>query len=84
MGDKKQNKKRKTHNGMNKSANLTPVQGLSTVLCVATPLWAKCEDETHTPKSGDLESSGTPKNSKLDCRGQNTSHWVFFISLERS
>jgi hypothetical protein len=45
--------------------------------CVATPLWAKCEDETHTPKSGNLESSGTPKNSKLDCRGQNTSHWGF-------
>jgi hypothetical protein len=41
---------------------------------VATPLWAKCEDETHTPKSGNLESSGTPKNSELDCRGQNTSH----------
>jgi hypothetical protein len=41
----------------------------------ATPLWAKCEDETHTPKSGDLESSGTPENSELDCRGQNTSHW---------
>jgi hypothetical protein len=39
------------------------------------PTLAKCEDETHTPKVGDLESSGTPKNSKLDCRGQNTSHW---------
>jgi hypothetical protein len=33
---------------------------------VATPLWAKCEGEAHTPKSGNLESSGTPKNS---------SHW---------
>jgi hypothetical protein len=43
-------------------------------LLVITPLWAKCEDETHTPKSGNLESSGTPKNSELDCRGQNTSH----------
>jgi hypothetical protein len=39
------------------------------------PTLAKCEDETHTPKVGDLESSGTPKNSELDCRGQNTSHW---------
>ncbi len=48
---------------------------------VATPLWAKCEDETHTPKSGDLESSGTPKNSKLNCKGQNTSHWgVLYIN----
>jgi hypothetical protein len=42
---------------------------------IATPLWAKCENETHTPKSGNLESSGTPKNSELDCRGENTSHW---------
>ncbi len=42
---------------------------------VATPLWAKCEDETHIPKSGNLESSGTPKNSELDCRGQKTLHW---------
>jgi len=44
---------------------------------VATPLWAKCENETHTPKSGDLESSGTPKHLKLDCRGPNTLHWGF-------
>ncbi len=28
-----------------------------------------------TPKSGNLESSGTPKNSELDCMGQNTLHW---------
>jgi hypothetical protein len=27
------------------------------------------------PKSENLESSGTPKNSELDCRGQNTSPW---------
>jgi hypothetical protein len=39
------------------------------------PTLAKCEDETHTPKVGDLESSGTPENSQLDCRGQNNSHW---------
>jgi len=42
---------------------------------VATPLWAKCEDETHTPKSGNWESSGTPAISKLDSRGQKTSPW---------
>ncbi len=41
---------------------------------VATPLWAKCEGEAHTPKSGKLESRGTPKNSELDCRGQISSH----------
>ncbi len=50
---------------------------------VATPLWAKCEDETHTPKSGNLESSGTPKNSELDCRGQNTSHWGVLYTIEK-
>ncbi len=42
---------------------------------VATPLWAKCEGEAHTPKSGNLESSGTPKISELKLKGQNTSHW---------
>jgi len=48
---------------------------------VATPLWAKCEDETHTPKSGNLESFGTLKNSKLDCMGQNTSHWGVLFTV---
>jgi hypothetical protein len=37
---------------------------------VATPLWAKWENATPTPKSGNLESSGTPKNSEDDLRGQ--------------
>ncbi len=41
---------------------------------VVTPLWAKCEDEIHTPESGDLGSSRTPENLELDCRGQNTLH----------
>jgi len=41
---------------------------------VATPPWDKCEDETHTPKSGKLVSSGTPENSELEFKGQNTSH----------
>jgi len=41
---------------------------------VATPLWDKCEDETHTPKSEKLESSGTPKNLELEFKGQNTFH----------
>jgi hypothetical protein len=45
------------------------------VPCVATPLWVKCEDETHTLKSGKLESFDTPRNSELEFRGQNTSHW---------
>jgi hypothetical protein len=29
-------------------------------LIVATPLWVKWEDETPTPKVGDLESPGLP------------------------
>jgi hypothetical protein len=49
---------------------------LSNLLYVATPLWAKCEDETHTPKVWDLEPSGTPKCLEFNKRGQNTSHWV--------
>jgi hypothetical protein len=48
---------------------------------VATPLWVKCEDETHTPESGNLESSGTPKNSELKFRGQNTSHWGVLYTI---
>ncbi len=53
---------------------------LRRTITVATPLWGKCEDETHTPKSGNLESFGTLENSELDCRGQNTLHWgVLYI-----
>jgi hypothetical protein len=51
--------------------------------CVATPLWVKCEDETHTPKSGNLESSGTPENSELEFRGQNTSHWGVLYTIKK-
>ncbi len=35
---------------------------------------AKCGDETHTPKVGDLESSGTPEFLEFDNKAQNTSH----------
>jgi len=42
---------------------------------VATLLWVKWEDETPTPKVGDVESSGTSECLELDRRGQNTSHW---------
>jgi hypothetical protein len=48
--------------------------GYYNVTCfVATPLWGKCEDETHIPESGNLESSEIPATLELDCRGQNTS-----------
>ncbi len=45
------------------------------------PTLGKCEDETHTPKSGNLESSGIPENSELDCKGQNTSHWGVLYNI---
>jgi hypothetical protein len=42
---------------------------------------AKCENATHTPESGKMESSGTPKNLELEFKGQNTSHWgVLYIN----
>ncbi len=37
------------------------------------PTLAKCEDETRTPKVGDLESSGTLECLEFDSKGQNTS-----------
>jgi hypothetical protein len=49
-------------------------EGVDVGQLVATPLWAKCEGEAHTPKSGKLESSGTPENSEHKCRGQISSH----------
>ncbi len=36
---------------------------------------AKCENATHTPKSGKMESSETPKNSEDDLRGQISLPW---------
>jgi hypothetical protein len=50
---------------------------------VATPLWEECEDETHTPKMGTWESSGTPKTSEFDCRGQKTLHYDVFHIIEK-
>jgi hypothetical protein len=59
---------------------LSPMKKNHIELFVATPLWGKCEHETRTPKSGNLESSGTPAISELDCRGQDTSPWgVLYI-----
>jgi hypothetical protein len=58
---------------------LTPFQGR--ILSVTTPLWAKWENVTPTPKSRDLESSGTPENSEDDLRGQISLPWcVFYIN----
>jgi hypothetical protein len=38
----------------------------------------------NTWKSWVLESFGTPECLELDSKVQNTSHWVFLVSLERS
>ncbi len=43
----------------------------------------ECGDETHTPKIGTWESSGIPKTSEFDCRGQNTLHWGVFHIIEK-
>jgi hypothetical protein len=51
------------------------------VLHVATPLWGKCEVATHTPEMGTWESSGTPKNSEFDCKGQNTLPWSVLYTV---
>jgi hypothetical protein len=56
---------------------------LQMTLHVATPLWDKCENETHIPKSGKLKSSRTPKTLELDFRGQNTSHWDVLYVIEK-
>jgi hypothetical protein len=50
-------------------------------IVVATPLWRKCEVTTHIPEKGTWESQRTPKNSELNCRSQNTSHWNVFYTI---
>ncbi len=51
-------------------------QKLETIIQTCrNPTLAKCEDETHTPKVGDLESSGTPECLEFDNKGQNTWPW---------
>jgi len=40
-----------------------------------------CEDEIRTPKSGNLESSRTPKILELNYRGQNTLPWGVFYTV---
>jgi len=52
-------------------------------LIVATPLWRKCEDETHIPEIGTWESSETPETSEFDCRGQNTLHCSIFYVIRK-
>jgi hypothetical protein len=51
-------------------------------LAVSQPHFgAKCEDTTHTPKSGKMESSGTPENSKDNLKGQiSLPCYVFYMN----
>jgi len=51
---------------------------------VANPLWGKCEDEIHTSKSGNSESSGTLAISERNSRGQNTSPWGVFYTIGKA
>jgi hypothetical protein len=54
---------------------------LQSTTTVATPLWAKWENATPTPKCGDLEAFGTPENSEDDSRGQIFLPWcVLYIN----
>jgi hypothetical protein len=48
------------------------------------PTLPKCEDETHTPKVGDLESSRTFEFLEFDIKAQIPRIEVFLVSLERS
>jgi len=54
----------------------------STLKACHNPTLRECEDEIHTLEMGTWESSRTPETSKFNCKDQNTSHWVFFISLK--
>jgi hypothetical protein len=59
--------------------SITQTRCKNVFLVVGTRIVSK----THTPKVGDVESSKTPKNSELDCRGQNTSHWGVFDIIKK-
>jgi hypothetical protein len=63
--------------GLGGSHHLPPYS----ILYVATPLWMKWEDETPTPKVGDLESSGTPECLESDKKGQNALHWGILVVI---
>jgi hypothetical protein len=46
-----------------------------TFLKCRNPTLVKCEEETRTPKVGDLESSKTPEFLEFDSKGQNILPW---------
>jgi len=51
---------------------------------VATPLWGKCDDETHNPKVGTWSPPRLPQLQSLTTEGKTPHLEVFFIPLERS
>ncbi len=51
------------------------------VMC-CNPLLEECGDDTQTSEMGTWESSRTLEISKFNYMGQNTLHWVLFISLK--
>jgi hypothetical protein len=53
------------------------------VIRCRNPILRECEDETHTFEIGTWESFGTPKTSKFDRMGQNTSHYGVFYIIEK-
>jgi len=62
----------------------SPIGGLNSIeIPCHNPTLRECEDETHTLEMGTWESSGTPKTSEFDCRGQNTSHWGVPYIIEK-
>jgi len=50
---------------------------------VITLLWENVRMKLTLLKMRPLESSGTPKTSEFDCRGQNTSHWGVLYIIEK-
>jgi hypothetical protein len=73
----------KTNNEIEAFAFSFTNQFKNAMVFVTTPLWDKCEGEAHTPKSGKLESPGTPENSELNFRGQISSHSSVLYVIEK-
>jgi len=51
---------------------------------VTTPLWDKCEDETHIPKVGSWSPPGLSKTQSSSSRVKTPHIEMLFISIERS
>jgi len=62
---------------------LGPLQNYKLYTLSQPHFGAKCEDETHTPKVGDLESSGTPECLDFDNKGQNTLDWGVLVVIRK-